>query len=295
MAKVKATLSLTASRDQEARFIFQYVEIKPAGNKVVHFVDVNYNIRTVDISKLPEPNSVLSQKVGKMSSFNLFYNPENSDKNGSDDYKIKLVCQWLLDHPDTVVEGYEKQITGVGTTNVKFNYNYMEVQHSSYVKIFNQQCEAIDLYRTMNKYDDKISVLLYFGVNPIGMTHSEMHFMLSNFQSGIIWQGINTGLFISNFKGNVQPNAVTKININKAINLGVIKYKQGVGYTYDNEFIGSGIEEITATYARNAEKQIAIETKTNAIGMNIYDDIPMEEMPKAKTKATTKIKEEVEV
>jgi len=55
-----------------------------------------------------------------------------------------------------------------------------------------------------------------------------------------------------------------------------------------------GIEEITATYARNAEKQIAIETKTNAIGMNIYDDIPMEEMPKAKVKATTKIKEEVE-
>lgn len=288
MAKVKATLSLTASRDQEARFIFQYMEMRSAGTKIIHYVDTNYNIHAVDISKPPEYNTVLSQKVGKASSFSLFYNPENSDKNGSDDCKIKKVCQWLLDHPDTIVADYVKQVDGVGTTNVKFNYNYMEVQHNNYVQIFNQKCEAMDLYRTMNSYDAKISVLLFFGVNPLGMTHSEMHFMLSNFETGIIWQGINTGIFISNFKGNVQPNAVTKININKAINLGVIKYKQGVGYTFDNEFIGSGIEEITATYARNAEKQIAIETKSNALGMNIYDDMKAEEMLQPKAQKKTK-------
>ena len=290
MAKVKATLSLTASRDQEARFVFQYLEIRPAGNKVVHFVDVNYNIHERDISKLPEQNTVMSQKIGKASSFNLYYNPENSDKNGSEDYKIKKVCQWLLDHPDTVVADYEKKVEGVGTTNVKFNYNYMEVQHSGYIKIFNQQSEAMDIYRTMNSYDAKIAVLLFFGINPLGMTHSEMHFILSNFHTGVIWQGMNTGLFISNFKGNIQPNAVTKININKAINLGVIKYKQGTGYTFDDEFIGSGLEEIAATYIRNAEKQIAIETKTNALGMNIYDDIAAEEM--IKPKKVNKPKEE---
>ena len=282
MARTKATLSLTENRDQDARFVFQYLETRSAGNKVIHYVDVNFNIHECDISKPPPANTVLSQKIGKASSYNLFYNPENSHKAGTDDYKIKKICEWLMEYPDTIVKGYEKTKQGVGATNVKFNYNYMEVQHAHYIKIFNQRCEAMDLYRTMNRYDDKISVMLFFGMNPIGMTHSEMHYILSDFDNGLIWKGINTGIFIENFRGNVQPNAVTKININKAINLGIILYKQGIGYTFENDYIGSDIESIAGTYSRNPEKQIAIETRTNELGMNIYDDMGLDEMPKGK-------------
>jgi hypothetical protein len=289
MAKTKATISLTESREQDAKFVFKYLEILPAGNKVIHYVDTNYNIHAVDITKTIDEKTVLTGKVGRNASYNLVYNPELTTVA---DKKIKAVCMWLQDHPDINTKNYEKKHDGIGVTNVKFNYQYMEVYHQNYISVFTQFCEAMDLYRTMNRYDEKVAVLLFFGINPIGMTHSEMHYMLSNIESGILWKGINTGLFLSNFRNGTQPAAVTKININKAINLGIITYKQGIGYMYGGEYIGSGIDEIATTYSRNPEKQIAIETQVAAMSLNIYDDIPTDEMPKPKV--TKKSKEVVE-